>query len=196
VTISIPDRIRDTLQVIEATRAALTPAIEAVTAECVRSLQAGGTIFWAGNGGSAADAQHMAAELVGRFLVERSPLRSIALTVDTSALTAIGNDYGFERTFARQLQALGRRGDVLMAISTSGNSANILAAAQTARAMGITVVGLTGRTGGKLKPQVDRLLAIPSESTPRIQEALLIVEHLICEGIEASMASASASGSS
>lgn len=153
-----------------------------------RSLRAGGKVMFCGNGGSAADAQHLAAELMGRFLADRAPMASIALTVDTSALTAIGNDYGFEQVFARQVRGLGRAGDVLVGISTSGNSANILAAFAAARELGIGTVALTGGGGGEMATLADLLINAPSLSTPRIQELHIAIGHTICELIEDALA--------
>jgi D-sedoheptulose 7-phosphate isomerase len=162
----------------------LIAAIDTVTERAADTLRAGHTILLAGNGGSAADAQHIAAELVGRFAYDRPGLAAIALSTDTSALTAIANDHGFDRVFARQIDALGRRGDLLIAISTSGRSPNVIAALQTARAKGITTVGLTGQHPGPMGPWCDHLLAIPSTDTPRIQEAQILVGHIICGLIE------------
>jgi D-sedoheptulose 7-phosphate isomerase len=164
--------------------ATLIAAIETVTQQAVETLRAGHTILLAGNGGSAADAQHVAAELVGRFAYDRPGLAAIALTTDTSALTAIANDHGYDRVFARQVEALGRRGDLLIAISTSGRSPNIIAALQTARAKGLATVGLTGQHPGPMAPWCDHILAIPSTDTPRIQEAQILVAHIICSLIE------------
>jgi D-sedoheptulose 7-phosphate isomerase len=149
-----------------------------------RSLRRGGKVLLFGNGGSASDAQHVAAELVGRFARERAPLPAIALTTDTSALTAIANDYGFEEVFARQVRALGRPGDVAVAISTSGNSPNVLRGAEAAREMGMTVVALTGAGGGALAAASDLCVNVPSDDTPRIQECHLTVEHVLCEAVE------------
>jgi D-sedoheptulose 7-phosphate isomerase len=162
----------------------LIAAIEGVARRAVEVLRADGTILLAGNGGSAADAQHLAAELVGRFAYDRPGLAAIALTTDTSALTAIGNDHGFDRIFARQVEALGRTGDLLIAMSTSGRSPNILAALEAARARGIITVGLTGQNAGKMNTCCDHLLAMPSNDTPRIQEAHILVGHIICGLIE------------
>jgi D-sedoheptulose 7-phosphate isomerase len=141
-------------------------------------------ILIAGNGGSAADAQHFAGELVSRFYFDRPALAAIALTTDTSILTAIGNDYGYETIFSRQVQGLGMMEDVLIAISTSGNSPNILRALQQAKQQGLTTIGLTGRTGGKMKSLCDICLCAPSDSTPRIQECHLVLEHILCAWIE------------
>ena len=154
---------------------------------CVESLRAGGKVMFAGNGGSAADAQHWAGELVSRFYYDRPGLAAIALTTDSSILTAIGNDYGYDYTFARQVEALGREGDVLVAISTSGNSPNILRAADAARTRGMQVIGFTGRGGGKLAPMTDLCFRMPSDETPRIQEGHEFVGHLLCALIEAGL---------
>lgn len=143
-------------------------------------------ILICGNGGSAADAQHFAAELTGRYKVERAGLAGIALSVDTSALTAIGNDYGFEHIFSRQVQALAHKGDVLFGISTSGNSQNVLNAAQVAKDMGCLIIGLSGRDGGKLSKVCDINLIMPSDDTPRIQEMHILVIHILCDIIEKS----------
>lgn len=151
---------------------------------CVESLRAGGKVMFAGNGGSAADAQHWAGELVSRFYYDRPGLAAIALTTDSSILTAIGNDYGYDYTFARQVEALGRTGDVLVAISTSGNSPNIIRAAEAARARGVAVVGFTGEGGGKLAPLSDICFRVPSTETPRIQEGHEFIGHLLCALIE------------
>jgi len=154
------------------------------------SLAAGGQLFLGGNGGSAADAQHIAAELTGRFLLERQPLRAIALHGNTSALTAIGNDYGYEHVFARELTAHARQGDVLMAISTSGNSPNILRAIEASRKCKVKVIGLTGESGGHMRSTCDLCLCVPSRSTARIQEMHITIGHAICELLEARLAKA------
>ncbi len=154
---------------------------------CLKAYRNQGKILIAGNGGSAADAQHFAGELVSRFYFDRPPLAAIALTTDTSILTAIGNDYGYEDVFARQVQAHGRAGDVFIAISTSGNSPNILKAIAAAKALGLVVIGLTGRSGGKMKSLCDICLCAPSDSTPRIQECHLVMEHSLCACIEDSL---------
>jgi phosphoheptose isomerase len=147
-----------------------------------------GKLLLFGNGGSAADAQHIAAELVGRFVVERRPLAAIALTTDTSALTAIANDYGFERVFARQVEALGAEGDVLVAITTSGASTNVLAAAEVARRRGMTVIGLTGAGGRAFVASCDAGVAVPSTVTARIQECHIAIGHLLCEAVDEAFA--------
>ena len=148
------------------------------------ALKDGRKLMIAGNGGSAADAQHLAAEFVSRLVEDRPAMRAVALTTDSSALTAIGNDYGFERVFARQIEALGQAGDVFMGISTSGKSPNVIRALELCRATGITTIGLTGRTGGKMPPLCDYCIRIPSEVTMHIQEAHLALEHIFCMLVE------------
>lgn len=144
------------------------------------ALARGGKILLCGNGGSAADAQHLAAEFVNRFLMERRPLPAVALTTDTSILTAVGNDFGFDQVFAKQVQALGREGDVLLGLSTSGNSPNVIAALEAGREQGMTTIGLTGEGGGAMPGLCDHLLAVPSRRTPLIQEIHITVGHLLC----------------
>jgi D-sedoheptulose 7-phosphate isomerase len=154
------------------------------------SLQAGGKILACGNGGSAADAQHFAAELVNRFERERPSLAGLALTTDSSTLTSIGNDYGYERVFEKQVRALGRKGDVLLAISTSGNSANVIAAMRAARELGLPVVALTGNGGGGMVEVLgpgDVHICVPHARTMRIQEVHLLTLHCICDGIDAQL---------
>jgi D-sedoheptulose 7-phosphate isomerase len=148
------------------------------------SMSQGGKLMLCGNGGSAADSQHIAAELSGRFVKDRRPLAAIALSTDTSALTCIANDYGFDDVFSRQVAALGRKGDCLLAISTSGNSRNVLRAAEVARGAGICVIGLLGRNGGALLPLCDITIVIPSETTARIQEAHIFIGHTLCAMVE------------
>lgn len=166
-----------------ATFATLSQAVEA----CTNCLRSGGKILFAGNGGSAADAQHWAGELVSRFYYDRPGLSAVALTTDSSILTAIGNDYGYDYVFARQVEALGKAGDVLVAISTSGNSANILRAASAAHDRCMKVIGFTGRSGGKLAIQSDLCFRMPSDETPRIQEGHEFIGHLLCSLIESEM---------
>jgi phosphoheptose isomerase len=151
----------------------------------VAGLRRGQRIFLCGNGGSAADAQHIATEMVCRFETERPGLAAIALTTDTSALTAISNDFGYERVFARQLEALGRRGDILVAISTSGNSGNVIRAVEQAGKAGITSVGLLGRDGGRLAQFVDHPLIVPAGDTARIQECHILIGHIWCAMVDA-----------
>jgi D-sedoheptulose 7-phosphate isomerase len=160
------------------------PTLVRIVDLLTQALRQGRKVLVFGNGGSAADSQHLAAELVSRFRRERQALPALALTTDTSILTAIGNDYGFENVFSRQIQALGQEGDVAIAISTSGNSPNVLKAIATAQHAAMATVGLTGQDGGRLKDCVDICLRVPSQSTPHIQEAHIAVAHAICEVIE------------
>jgi D-sedoheptulose 7-phosphate isomerase len=148
------------------------------------SLIAGGKVLFCGNGGSAADSQHLAAELTGRFISDRRPLAALALSTDSSALTCIGNDYSFNEVFARQVQGLGRAGDVLIGISTSGNSRNVIRAVEEARLAGMHVVGLLGRDGGALSNLCDVSIIVPSQVTARIQEAHILIGHTLCGLIE------------
>jgi D-sedoheptulose 7-phosphate isomerase len=164
---------------------ALEPKISAVATLLRDSLAGQGSIYICGNGGSAADAQHFAAELTGRFEKNRPGYPAVALTTDSSALTSIGNDFGFDQIFSRQLQALAQPGDVLLAISTSGNSKNVMVAVEYARSNGIKVVGLTGRDGGVILNMVDVALNIPVERTARVQEMHILILHMLCEAIEA-----------
>ena len=158
--------------------------IEAIGRRLAKTFKAGRTVFLFGNGGSAADAQHIAAELEARFLRERRALPCLALTTNTSTLTAVGNDYGYERTFARQVEAYCRRGDAVIAISTSGNSPNVLAGVKAAKKAGATAIGFTNETGGKLKGLVDLCLQVPSTDTQRVQECHMAVGHLVCDIVE------------
>jgi D-sedoheptulose 7-phosphate isomerase len=182
---------RRLLEAMEADES-LCAATADAAARVVAALRAGGKLMICGNGGSAADAQHWAGELVSRFHYDRPGLPAIALTVDSSILTAIGNDYGYGRVFARQVEALGREDDVLFALSTSGNSPNILEALEAARARGITCVGFTGQGGGKMAALCDLCLRVPSDSTPRIQEGHEVLGHAICAMVESAMFPASA----
>ncbi len=154
----------------------------------IASLRAGGKLILFGNGGSAADAQHIAAELVGRFERERAPLPAIALTVNTSALTAIANDYDYRRSFARQMEAWARPEDVAIGISTSGNSVNVLEAIQVAKTRGTKTIGLTGESGGRLATSSDLCIRVPSSNTARIQEAHILIGHILCHLIDRAMA--------
>lgn len=154
---------------------------------CEQALRAGNKLLFIGNGGSAADAQHLAAELVVRFKLTRRGLPALALTVDSSALTAIGNDFGFDQLFSRQVEALGAEGDVLIALTTSGNSENVLRAVPVAQAMGIQVVAMTGASGGKIATIADVCLRMPSDDTPRIQEAHTLLGHMLCDLLEQRM---------
>ncbi len=179
----ISERLAEHLSVFEAVRQ--SPGQKLRIAQVVRAaLAAGKKVFFCGNGGSAADSQHLAAEFVGRFQKEREGLPAVALTVDTSILTAVANDYGYERIFARQVEALGRTGDVLVAISTSGNSANVLRAVEVAKARGMYCVGMTAAGGGRLATLCDECIAVPAQNTARAQEMHILLGHILCELVE------------
>ncbi len=180
---SIRSRIEES---IEAKKALMGQAemIEEIARLIIRVYRSGGKVFLFGNGGSAADAQHIAAELSGKFYLERAPLPAEALNTNTSAVTAIANDYSFDTVFARQLEANGREGDVAIGISTSGNSINIIEGLKIARQKGIAAVALTGRDGGDLKRVTDLCLSVPSDDTARIQECHILVGHIVCELVE------------
>lgn len=158
--------------------------IAAVTELIVKAMRQGHKVLLFGNGGSAADAQHIAAEFVGRFAIERAAFPALALSVNTSCLTAIGNDYGFDRVFSRQIEAFGKPGDVAVGISTSGNSSNVLLGLARAKEIGLTTVALTGDTGGKMKNDADYCICVPSSETPRIQECHILIGHVIAELVE------------
>lgn len=178
---------RELAESIDVKRALLNARLEAISRAAsvlVRAYRNGGKAVFVGNGGSAADAQHLAAELVGRFKLDRPPLPALALTTNASTLTAIGNDLGYDDVFSRQVAAMIRPGDVLLAISTSGNSRNIVEAARAARARQATVIALTGQGGGKLAPLADILLDVPSANTPRVQEAHITIGHILCGLVE------------
>lgn len=151
------------------------------------AIKGGNKVLFFGNGGSASDSQHLAAEIVGRYEKERKGYPAIALTTDTSILTAVANDYGYDRVFERQIEALGQKGDVAFGISTSGNSKNVLLAIQKAKGLGLKTIGLSGRTGGELKKIVDLAIVIPSQKTARIQEAHIMIGHIICERVDESL---------
>lgn len=181
------DLVRATLEEhrqVVAKMAALEGEIASAGELCSDVLAQGRRIYLCGNGGSAADAQHIAAELIGRFVNDRRSLPAIALTTDTSALTAIGNDYGYDEVFSRQVEGLCREGDVLIAISTSGNSDNILKAVDAAHLLGASVIGLSGKSGGALDAKCDLSLVVPSDVTARIQEMHIVIGHLICALVE------------
>ena len=166
---------------------ALMRRLEEASELVAASLRQGGKIHFCGNGGSAADAQHLAAELSGRFYYDRPPLNAEALHCNTSYMTAVGNDYGYEWVFARLLRGTGHAGDVLVGLSTSGNSKNILKAYDVCKEMGIRIISLTGETGGKMKEYSDILLNVPSTDTPRIQESHIMLGHILCEWVEADL---------
>ncbi len=163
---------------------ALLDVIERVARACVELYRGSNKTILAGNGGSAADAQHIAAELVGRYGFDRPSIPSLALTTDTSNLTAIGNDYGYDKVFSRQLEGMGQKGDIFIGISTSGNSLNIINAFKSAKEKGITTVALVGRDGGEMAKLADMAIIVPSNSTPRIQESHILIGHILCDIIE------------
>lgn len=185
-TNTIVSHISENIEVKQQLLASLVDTIKECTGHFITTLQSGGKILFCGNGGSAADSQHLAAELVVRLRgsFDRPPIPALALTVDTSILTAGANDYGFEEVFARQIAALGKPGDLLVAISTSGNSPNILRAVEQAKKQKLYVIGFLGGNGGKLKKLVDLPLIIPSQTTARIQESHILIGHIICELVE------------
>lgn len=185
VIASLQDSIEVKKRILEDTL--LISEIRKVAVSCTNAFSRGGKVLFCGNGGSAADAQHLAAELSGRFYYDRPPLPAEALHTNTSFLTAVSNDYSFEQAYARLVRANGRAGDILVGLSTSGNSPNILRAFETAREMGIVTVGLTGQSGGKMAPLCDFLLKMPSSDTPRIQEAHITIGHIICELVESNL---------
>jgi D-sedoheptulose 7-phosphate isomerase len=183
----LEERIRLELTQIAANMQMLSGAATAIAAAAdlmKRTLKSGGKIMFCGNGGSAADAQHLAAELMGRYLKDRAPLPALALTVDTSALTAIANDYSYDEVFARQLRGIGRRGDLLVGLSTSGNSANVVKAVEAARDIGIVTLVLTGQKGGRMAEIADHVIRVPATRTNSIQEMHIVVGHMLCGFVE------------
>lgn len=177
----IAEHSRDGARIREAFFQQSAATVESAAFAIALSIARGGKLLLCGNGGSAADCQHVAGEFVNRFLIDRPALPAIALTTDTSILTAIGNDSSFDQIFSRQVEALGREGDTLLAISTSGNSPDVLAAIEAAARLKMTIIGLTGEGGGKMRDLCDWLLAVPDRRTPLIQEVHLACEHLICQ---------------
>jgi D-sedoheptulose 7-phosphate isomerase len=171
-------------QCLQATQKSLEAAFAALLDAAAATVRGGGKILFFGNGGSAADAQHLATELTVRYKTDRAPIAAIALTTDTSALSAIGNDFGFEHLFARQVEALGRKGDLAIGISTSGNSANVIKALESCRAIGIKTAGFTGETGGRMPPLCDILLNVPCKTTARIQEMHIMLGQMLCGALE------------
>jgi D-sedoheptulose 7-phosphate isomerase len=176
--------IRESIRVKEEVLKTFVPAIEDVSRLVHERLKAGKKLLFFGNGGSASDSQHLAAEFVGRYEKERRGYPAIALTTDTSILTAIGNDYGFDTVFERQIEALGQSGDIAFGISTSGNSENVIRGIQKARQKGLTTVVFSGRDGGKLKGLADHSFIVPSQKTARIQECHILIGHIICERVD------------
>ena len=185
----IESQLTQARDVIDAMRGKpdLVRTVERAANDCIACLRSGGKLMLAGNGGSAADAQHIAGELVSRFAFDRPGLPAVALTTDTSILTAIGNDYGYERLFARQVQALGNKGDVLLVYSTSGGSPNIIRALEEARVKSIISIGLTGNRGGPMNALCNHVLEVPSHDTPKIQEGHLVLGHILCGLIESAI---------
>jgi len=175
-SIAVKERLLSGVEVVS--------SIAKVSEILVEALEQGNKVLLFGNGGSAADAQHMAAEFVGRFAFDRPPLPALALSVNTSCVTAIGNDYGFDQVFSRQIEALAHPGDVAIGISTSGNSPNVVSALSVSRQKGLHTIALTGCTGGKLKNEVDYCICVPSNYTPRIQECHILIGHIISELVE------------
>lgn len=185
---SIERSFRESIRIKEEVLATQIEAIERAARSIIDSLRSGGRVLVFGNGGSAADAQHIAGELVGRYLRDRSALCATALTTDTSILTAVGNDLGFDQVFARQIEGLGRQGDIAWGISTSGKSPNVLRALDVARDRGLKRLGLTGGDGGPMKDRVDVWINVPSTDTPRIQESHILIAHVVCDLVEAASA--------
>jgi len=177
----IEELMGEHLAVIEKVKQNCIPDIEKIASLCKKAILSGRTIFFCGNGGSAADSQHLAAEFVGRFVKERRGLSAVALTTDTSILTAVSNDYGYEQVFARQVEALMRPGDVLVGVSASGNSPNVIMAVLKAKEMGAVTIGLSGGNGGKLAKNCDVCVTVPDKVTARIQEAHILIGHIVCE---------------
>ncbi len=175
------------LALVDRVGSVLTPKIVQVAEVLIQAIKSDRTVFWCGNGGSAADSQHLAAELVGRFQHDRPALASVALTTDTSILTSVGNDYGYEYIFSRQVDGLTRPGDVLVCISTSGNSPNVVAAAKSAKARSVATVALCGSDGGALAPLCDQVLVVPDQDTARIQEMHMLIGHILCDLVERSV---------
>ena len=181
----IEQRFLDHLEVAHAVlHSNILAQIEVIAAEIKKALAAGNKVLFCGNGGSAADSQHLAAEFVGRFQKERRGLPAIALTVDTSILTAVGNDYGYDKVFVRQVEALAKPGDVLVGISTSGNSANVVQAVELAKARGVYCVGMTAAGGGKMAELCDQCIAVPAKVTARAQEMHILIGHILCELVD------------
>jgi D-sedoheptulose 7-phosphate isomerase len=187
----ITERFRESSELKLRVADEFAPLVEEAVREVVRRLGAGGTIYLCGNGGSAADAQHLAGELAGRFYLERDALAAVALGANVSTLTAVANDYSFDEAFSRPLSGLARAGDVLIGLSTSGDSTNVVMALRVGREKGLYCIGLTGADGGSMRALCDVCFCVPSQDTPRVQEVHITVGHIMCELIEARMASGS-----
>lgn len=181
------EELRDHMESAQKTADTLQNDFQKILDACIRSIQSGNKIMFFGNGGSAADAQHLATELTVRFINNRNPIAAIALTTDTSTLTAAGNDFGFDHIFSRQIDALGNVGDVAIALSTSGKSPNIINALKTAKSKNISTIGISGRDGGEMPTICDNMLIVPSNSTARIQEMHILLGHILCGGLEKSL---------
>lgn len=179
--------MRDHLETAQKTADTLLNDFQHILDACIKAIRSGNKIMFFGNGGSAADAQHLATELTVRFINDRAPIAAIALTTDTSTLTAAGNDFGFDHIFSRQIDALGNAGDVVIALSTSGKSPNIIKALDIAQAKNIVTVGVSGRDGGEMPHLCDHMLIAPSNSTARIQEMHILLGHMLCGGLEQSL---------
>jgi D-sedoheptulose 7-phosphate isomerase len=186
VTIVMEGEIKKTIEILQIMQrdSVLKQTINDIVDACIKCLSGGGKLLFAGNGGSAADAQHMAGEFVSRFHYDRPGLAAFALTTDTSVLTAIGNDYGYDKVFSRQVEAVGREGDVLFGISTSGKSANVIGALEAARRRSMITIGMTGRLGTPIDSRSDYLIRVPSDETPKIQEGHIVLGHIICGMVE------------
>lgn len=187
---SVESQLREHRELVERLAEATTGEIEALASRALETIRGGGKLLFCGNGGSAADAQHLAAEYVVRFSRERAPLPAIALTTDTSVLTAAANDYGFDRVFERQVRALAREGDLLIVHSTSGESENLVRAVAAAGEMGASTAGLLARGGGRLASEVDVAIVVPTDSTARAQEIHLLIGHIVCEIVDEALAPA------
>lgn len=185
---TIKAKIEENIEVNEELHESQAAGIEKAARLMISSIRTGGKVLVFGNGGSAADSQHIVAELVGRFKKERAAMAAVALTTNTSILTAIGNDYGYDATFSRQVEALGRAGDVAIGLSTSGGSKNVVAALKLARSLKMKTIGMTGAGGGAMKDICDVLITVKSKNTPRIQESHILIGHIICELVEGELA--------
>jgi len=183
----ITKSIKDHQQLVNQVLETLVDQIENIASTLTNCLQQGGTVFWCGNGGSASDALHLSAELVGRFEKERMAYSSIALSSNISTLTSIGNDYGFDSIFSRQIEGLGRKGDVVIGLSTSGNSKNVIHAIEKAKSLNMNSIGMLGRDGGELKGLCDQAIVIPSDCTARIQEMHIMIGHCVCAYVESNL---------
>ena len=183
---SIKKALKKSLNTVEASLndSSLISSLDKIIDVCINSLNNGGKVIFAGNGGSASDAQHLAAELIGRLTYDRGPISALALSTNTSTLTAISNDYSFDEIFSRQIQGLAKKGDIFVGISTSGNSSNIIKAFEQSKKQNVLCIGFTGKTGGKMLDKCDYAICVPEESTANIQEAHIMVGHILCSCIQ------------